>query len=684
MTKVLEIRQHYFLVDGKPKQLWFGEMDYFRIPRENWSKCLDQMKAMGIDGVSIYVAWISHERKPGEIDFTGNLDLDAFLNLIEQRDMFAWLRPGPYVYAELRFAGIPPWLAVEHPEVLACRWKEGKFQPLDEGMSISYLHPNFLWYVERWYSRVIPIIARHSLSKGGCVVSIQLCNEISGIHIWFGGIDQNPDVCGYGNPDGRFVRFLKEKYRKIENLNSIWGASFRTFEDISPKEMEYANNHIMVEYDEKQFYYKCYIPEYVEVLSKLARKYGAEDILLSINIAGPSDIPLFSECSNRLPDIYQAVDLYYDLHISGRLDSVTISYDSEYGAELCKAYTKGPPGALEYESGIFTDIHSIDPKEQELWMALGVLNGLRLISLFQAVDGIHTPWEADVGGIYNYNAPIKMDGQELRPHYYTIQKVIRYFNGDPWFLDAEKEYDIFIGTYDNLVSDISTVHLLFRGNITFGIIDLTRESPKCPCLWVNMSKVMPQVVIDRLIEYIHSGGKLILTGEPPLYNDKGLPSNLLESLGIELESPNSPFSLVKFNEDQYVRLTGFAGKVFGRKKTLYALKDADIPLATNETKQTVIGVYKRGLGKIVFGTFMPEYMVSEHKSLLLLMLQSLGIEPLVKTDRLRAFIIRNRNTGERRLCIINYWHHPIKEVIQVSGMNLEIEARPLEWMIRRI
>lgn len=684
MTKSLKMDKHYFLVDGKPKQLWFGEMDYFRIPRENWSKCLDQLKAMGMDGVSIYVAWISHERKDGEIDFTDNLDLDAFLTLIEEKEMFAWLRPGPYVYAELRFAGIPPWLAVKHPEVLACRWKDGKFEPLDEGMSISYLHPTFLKYVDRWYSKVIPIIARHALSKGGCVVSIQLCNEISGIHIWFGGIDQNPEVCEYGKPNGRFVRFLKDKYQDIKNLNSVWGTNFESFESISPKEMVEAKNSIMVEYDEKCFYYKKYIPEYIETLSQIAKKYGATDIPLSINIAGPSDVPLFSECSSKLPEIYQAIDLYYDLHISGRLDSITISYDSEYGPELCKAYIQGPPGALEYESGMFTDIHAIEPKEQELWMALGVLNGLRLISLFQAVDGIHSPWEADVSGIYNYHAPVKIDGQGLRLHYYNIQKVIRYFDGDQWFLDSEKEYDLFIGTYDNLASDISTAHLLFRGNITFGIIDLVRNSPKCSCLWVNMSKIMPQIVIDKLIEYVHSGGKLILTGEPPIYNEQGSSSNLLERLGIELEVPKSPFSLIQFDKEQYVRLTGFAGKVFGRKKTLYALKDFDLSLAVNEAGQTVIGVYKRSSGEIVFGTFMPEYIVEEHKALLLLMLRALGIEPLVKTDRLRAFILRSRNTKERQLCIVNYWHQPIKENIQILEENIEVEIPPLEWMIRKI
>lgn len=688
MPKQLGMQCQYFVVDGKPKQLWFGEMDYFRIPRESWGQCLDHLKTMGMDGVSIYVAWIAHEREPGNIDFTdevySSLDLDAFLTLVEQKGMFAWLRPGPYIYAELRFAGIPPWLAVRHPEILACRWKDDKFQPLDEGMSISYLHPTFLEYVDRWYSKVMPIISRHSATRGGCAVSIQLCNEISGIHIWFGGIDQNPAVCQYGDPDGRFVRFLQDKYKNVSSLNLAWGTKFSSFESVFPQQMLSASNYEMVEYDEKCFYYERYIPEYVDMLRQLAKKHGITDIPFSLNIAGPSDIPLFAECGRQFPDIYQAVDLYYDLHLTGRLDSITISYDLEYGTELCKAYTSGPASSLEYEAGTHTDIHAIDPHEQELWMVAGVLNGLRMISLFQAVDGIHYPWEADVGGIYNYHAPITVEGRDLRPHYYTIQKVIRYFDGDPWFLEAEKEYDLILGIYDQLHGDVSTAHLLFRGNVSFGIINLMRDLPDRSCLWVNMAPVMPQVVMDKLVNFVELGGCLILTGEPPVYNEWGKPIELLSKLGIQLETPRTPFSLVRFDEEQYVRLTGYFGQRFGRKQTLYALQGCDTTLAVNEEGQCVIGIYHRGTGTVVCGTFLPEYVVEEHRKLLSLILGSIGIEPRVKTDKLRAFILRHKYDGSRRLCILNYWHQPIKETIEVSGMDIRIELDPLDWAIRGI
>lgn len=107
-------------------------------------------------------------------------------------------------------------------------------------------------------------------------------------------------------------------------------------------------------------------------------------------------------------------------------------------------------------------------------------------------------------------------------------------------------------------------------------------------------------------------------------------------------------------------------------------------LAVNENGQSVIGVYNKGLGNIVFGTFMPEYIVEEHKDLLLLILDSIGLKPKVKTDRLRAFILRNKNDNTRRLCILNYWHRPIKETVRVEEDRIDVELAPMGWAIRRL
>lgn len=47
-----------------------------------------------------YVPWNYHETLPGVYDFTGNRDVEAFLDLTAELGLLVILRPGPYICAE--------------------------------------------------------------------------------------------------------------------------------------------------------------------------------------------------------------------------------------------------------------------------------------------------------------------------------------------------------------------------------------------------------------------------------------------------------------------------------------------------------------------------------------------------------------------------------------------------------
>ena len=68
-----------FLLDGKPFRIISGEMHYPRVPREYWRARMRMARAMGLNTITTYVFWNLHERKPGRFDFTGNLDVAAFV-----------------------------------------------------------------------------------------------------------------------------------------------------------------------------------------------------------------------------------------------------------------------------------------------------------------------------------------------------------------------------------------------------------------------------------------------------------------------------------------------------------------------------------------------------------------------------------------------------------------------------
>ena len=96
-----------FVFDGKPLQIISGELHYERIPREYWRDRLQKARAMGLNTISTYVFWNVHEPKPGVYDFSGSLDVAAFIRIAQEEGLHVILRPGPYACAEWDLGGLP-------------------------------------------------------------------------------------------------------------------------------------------------------------------------------------------------------------------------------------------------------------------------------------------------------------------------------------------------------------------------------------------------------------------------------------------------------------------------------------------------------------------------------------------------------------------------------------------------
>jgi beta-galactosidase GanA len=61
--------------------------------------------------VQVYVPWNVHEPFPGQYNWEGIADLEAYLALAQDLGLYVLLRPGPYICAEWDFGGFPWWLA---------------------------------------------------------------------------------------------------------------------------------------------------------------------------------------------------------------------------------------------------------------------------------------------------------------------------------------------------------------------------------------------------------------------------------------------------------------------------------------------------------------------------------------------------------------------------------------------
>uniref|UniRef100_A0A670JUC4 Galactosidase beta 1 like n=1 Tax=Podarcis muralis TaxID=64176 RepID=A0A670JUC4_PODMU len=148
-----------FLKDGARFRYISGSIHYFRVPPAYWKDRLLKMYMSGLNAVQIYVPWNYHEPQPGVYNFSGDRDLEKFLNLVAELDLLVILRPGPYICAEWEMGGLPSWLLTK-PDI-----------------ALRTTDSDYLQAVDRWLGVLLPKIKPHLYHNGGNIISVQVENE---------------------------------------------------------------------------------------------------------------------------------------------------------------------------------------------------------------------------------------------------------------------------------------------------------------------------------------------------------------------------------------------------------------------------------------------------------------------------------------------------------------------------
>ena len=151
--------KNQFLLDGKPYRIISGAMHYFRIVPEYWEDRLKKLKACGFNTVETYTCWNLHERKEGQFDFSGILDLEKYISVAESLGLNVIVRPGPYICSEFEFGGLPSWL-LKYPN-----------------MGLRCNDPQYLAKVKPYYRELAKRIRPHLCTNGGNVIMMQVENE---------------------------------------------------------------------------------------------------------------------------------------------------------------------------------------------------------------------------------------------------------------------------------------------------------------------------------------------------------------------------------------------------------------------------------------------------------------------------------------------------------------------------
>ena len=156
---ILTVENGEFLMDGKSHRIISGAMHYFRILPEYWEDRLRKLKSCGFNTVETYTCWNLHERKEGQFDFSGILDIAAYIRLAQKLGLDVIVRPGPYICAEWEFGGLPSWLLADPDMGLRCN------------------DPKFLAKVRRYYEALLAQVRPLLSTNGGPVIMMQVENE---------------------------------------------------------------------------------------------------------------------------------------------------------------------------------------------------------------------------------------------------------------------------------------------------------------------------------------------------------------------------------------------------------------------------------------------------------------------------------------------------------------------------
>uniref|UniRef100_A0A2K6LW77 Beta-galactosidase n=1 Tax=Rhinopithecus bieti TaxID=61621 RepID=A0A2K6LW77_RHIBE len=168
----LQAKAWNFMLEDSTFWIFGGSIHYFRVPREYWRDRLLKMKACGLNTLTTYVPWNLHEPERGKFDFSGNLDLEAFVLMAAEIGLWVILRPGPYICSEMDLGGLPSWLLQ------------------DPGMRLRTTYNGFTEAVDLYFDHLMSRVVPLQYKRGGPIIAVQVENE-------YGSYNKDPAYMPY-------------------------------------------------------------------------------------------------------------------------------------------------------------------------------------------------------------------------------------------------------------------------------------------------------------------------------------------------------------------------------------------------------------------------------------------------------------------------------------------------------
>ena len=534
------INENNFCLNAKKVFLNAGEIHYFRIKRELWDKHLDAAKEAGLTTVSSYVPWAWHESVEGVFDFDGTScperDLKGWLQRCQARGLTCIVKPGPFILAETRGAGLPDWFLDQYREEVKMRNSKGGIVPSD---GVSLFHPKYLEKVTRWYDRVMPFISEREISAGGPIIMMQICNEI-GLFSW---LAHQGDYCE--TVKTRFISYLSRKYKNIAELNGLWGTAYPDFAQVElPPDgrVPYASRGDRGRDYEWHCFWRNYYGDYLRMVARLARDRGVT-VPFYHNLPGwiygsgyefPVNITMYEELFGDKSEIIFGVD-----HIPEFLSHRNMHDDRIINDITGAMQGNKPLFAAEFQCGS-REYHVVtNPREMELFYKASIAHGLTGWNYYMFSQGRNPRHRGYSGETFYWFSPLTPEGERTSVFSLVqrMSKIVR--TSENLIVEAKRKAEVCVVFYppyyatelerpetgaSGLQYNPSAIRrpAYFDGllkalqvlNIDYDLVDLCQAIAetlgKYKQVWAFSTDEMNAKDQQTLVDYTKAGGQLII------------------------------------------------------------------------------------------------------------------------------------------------------------------------------
>lgn len=359
--------------------LYAGSMHYFRHDVSTWGPALDAMKAIGLRLVDTYVPWGIHELAPGTFDWSGNKDLVAFLKEVHARGMYAVVRPGPHINAELSYFGLPERIVWTSE----CQAKTPGGNPvvlplIPTAFPVpSYASEAFFEASGEWMAEVARLCAPLQYPNGP-VVLLQVDNE-GAMYFRDGPYDQDY------HPDSirLFRSFLREKYAGVRELRDAWQDQTLAFATANPPHrfdatsLEQLPRHL-----DWMEYHEDLLAHSMRRLAEQLKELGMDQVPTFHNF--PLGEAATALNPSRITDVLDFVGLDY-YHPANPQHHLTIMRRTSELASRCEG-RGAPPYGAEVGAGFPPIFAPLDEKDSIYTLMCALAYGLRGFNLYMAVN----------------------------------------------------------------------------------------------------------------------------------------------------------------------------------------------------------------------------------------------------------------------------------------------------------